>query len=122
MYKEIKIGDVNVPMIANAATPLRYKMIFGKDLISQFQDTEENTSKGIDSITELAFIMAKAAEAKEGKADMDKLNQSIFVEWLEKFEPMDIPMASEEIVGLYMGNALTSVEPKKNGKGKAKEA
>ena len=121
MYKEIKIGEHNVPMIANAATPLRYKMIFNKDLISQFQNTEENTSKGIDSITELAFIMAKAAEAKEGKSDMNKLNQDVFVAWLEQFEPMDIPMASEDIVGLYMGNALTSSEPKKNGKGKAKE-
>lgn len=121
MYKEIKIGDITVPMIANGATPLRYKLIFGKDLISEFQDAEDNSARAMSSLPELAFIMAKAAEAKEGKADMNKLNQEVFLEWLEQFDPMDLPMAANDIVTLYTGNSITTSEPKKNARGKVNE-
>lgn len=116
MFKEVKIGKITVPMLANGATPLRYKMIFHKDLISEFQDATENAEKAMESLPELAFIMTKAAEAKEGKADLNMLNQDMFVEWLEQFDPMDIPMASDAIVGLYTGNMETSSEPKKKEK------
>ena len=91
-------------------------MIFHKDLISEFQDATENAEKAMESLPELAFIMAKAAEAKEGKADLNMLNQDMFIDWLEQFDPMDIPMASDEIVGLYTGNMETSSEPKKKEK------
>lgn len=122
MFKVITIGELQVPMIANAATALRYKLIFGKDLIEAFQNTEDDASKAMISIPELAFIMAKAAEAKEGKADMNRLNQEIYLEWLEQFDPMDIPLSAEEILSLYAGNAMSEIEPKKNGRGKAKES
>ena len=36
MYREIKIGNGTFPMSANGATPIRYRMVFGKDLISEF--------------------------------------------------------------------------------------
>ena len=101
MYKEIKIGNITVPLLANGATPLRYKLIFGKDLMSEFQGASENAARAMDSLPELTFIMAKAAEAKDGKADMNLLNQQMYLEWLEQFGPMDIPMASDEIVNLH---------------------
>ena len=116
MYKEIKIGNITVPLLANGATPLRYKLIFGKDLMSEFQGASENAARAMDSLPELTFIMAKAAEAKDGKADMNCLNQDIYLDWLEQFEPMDIPMASEEIVNLYSGNMETKSEAKKKEK------
>ena len=116
MFREIKIGDITVPMLANGATPLRYKLIFGKDLMTEFQGATEDAAKAMNSLPELAFIMAKAAEAKEGKADLNLLNQQMYLEWLEQFGPMDIPMASDEIVNLYTGNMETKSEPKKKEK------
>lgn len=121
MYKEIKLGEKIVPMIANAATALRYKQVFGKEMMGEFQDIEKDTVKGMNALPELTFIMAKAAEAKEGKADMNKLNQEIYIEWLEQFDPMDIPDAASDIVDLYMGNTKTTSEPKKNESAKVKE-
>lgn len=116
MYKEIKIGDITIPMLANGATPIRYKMIFGKDLISEFNEAQKDAVKAMDSLPELAFIMAKAAEAKEGKSDLNCLNQDIYVTWLEQFGPMDILNASDQIVNLYTGNMETRSEPKKKEK------
>lgn len=113
MFKKLKIGKVTVPMLANAATPLRYKQLFGKDLITEFQGAQDDQAKVVESIPELAFIMAMAAEAKEGKQEFCLINQTTYMEWLEQFDPMDLPMASEQIVNLYLGNTVTSSEPKK---------
>lgn len=117
MYREIKIGNGTFPMSANGATPIRYRMVFGKDLISEFQKVESNYSVAIDTISELAFIMAKAGE----KADMDKLNLNTYVTWLEQFEPFDITDASESIIDLYMSNSKASSEVKKKVRGAVKE-
>lgn len=113
MYREIKVGEKNVPMIANAGTALRYKHVFGKDLIQELQQAQHDTSKGFNSLPELAFIMAKAAEAKEGKANMNLLSEESFIEWLEQFESMDVIQAAEGVIDLYMGNSEASVEQKK---------
>jgi hypothetical protein len=118
MYKEIKIGDKVIPMVANGATPMRYKLLFHKDLLVELQSSQDETSKILDSIPELAFIMAKSAEAKEGKANMSLLNQESFLERLEQFGPMDLALAADEIVNLYVGNTLTSSERKKKVKTK----
>lgn len=112
MYREIKIGEHTLPMSANGATPIRYRMIFGKDLISEFQNVENNYSVAIDTISELAFIMSQAGS----NADMDKLNRNAYVTWLEQFEPFDITNAAEAIVDLYMGNAQVSSEVKKKAR------
>ena len=117
MYREIKVGKSTVPMLANGATPIRYKMVFGKDLISEFQNVESNYALAMDTISELAFIMAKAAE----KADMSKLNMETYIEWLEQFEPLDLTEASDGVVDIYLANSETSSEVKKKARDAVKE-
>lgn len=121
MYREIKIGKSTIPMLANGATPIRYRMVFGKDIISEFQSANEDGGRVSSTISELAYIMAMAAESKDGKVNMSKLNLESFMEWLEGFEPLDITMAAEEIVDVYMSNQETHSEIKKKVKESAKE-
>ena len=113
MYREIKVGKKIVPMVANGATALRYRHVFGKDLIQELQQAQGDTSKGFNSLPELAYIMAKAAEAKEGKVNMSLLNEESFMEWLEQFDPMDVIMSAEAVINLYTGNTEANVEQKK---------
>lgn len=118
MYREIKVGKGTVPMLANGATPLRYRMIFKKDILKEFQQVEGNNySIAVDTVSELAFILAKAAE----KADMNKLNMETYIEWLEQFEPFDLTEALEDIVDLYVGNIETTSEVKKKARDAVKE-
>lgn len=112
MYREIKIGEMSIPMKATAATALRYRHVFGQDLISELQKSEADTSLGLSTIQQLAFIMACAADPDK---DMDKLNDEAFMKWLDKFEPLDLANATEDIVNLYMGNTKSTSEAKKNG-------
>ena len=113
MYTELTIGGVKVPLLSNAATPLRYKQFFHKDILKEMQGASDDSAKITDSLPELTFIMAKQAQAKAGKCDMNMLKESDFIDWLEMFDAYDIPMASEEIVSVYLGNALSDVEAKK---------
>ena len=119
MYKEIEIGGgehaKTIAFLSNGVTPLFYKQVFKKDLLQALSNGGEMEIAG-DSVPELAFIMAKQAE----KADMTKLNFESFIEWLSQFEALDIALNSAKIADVYLGDSMTSVDPKKNGKGKAK--
>ena len=121
MVKDIKIGTQAVTLEANAATPIRYRNTFKKDLLTQISEgTREN---GVDMTVasevapELAFIMAMSAQ----KADMNGLNENKWLEWLEQFEPMDVVNATEQIFSVYFGDAETEVEAKKKQKEEPKE-
>jgi len=118
MYREIKIGELSIPMKATAATALRYRHVFGQDLIAELQKSEADTSLGLSTIQQLAFIMACAADPEK---DMTKLNDDAFMKWLDKFEPLDLANATEDIVNLYLGNTKGMSEVKKKAGDAVKE-
>lgn len=125
MYKKItmlnpKNEEVEVEFLANAATPLRYKSVFKKDLLTQFANAkidEPNgaTSLNIDFLPELAFIMAMQARALDDKeVKLDKLNENLLMDWLEGFDSFSFENKAEEILDVYYGNSETTSESKKN--------
>jgi hypothetical protein len=121
MYREIKVGEKSIPMLANGATPIRYRMVFGKDIMTEFNKVNDDEGKATDSLSELAFIMAKAAEAQSEHKPMATLNQESFIDWLEQFEPLDLTLAAEDIINLYLGNEETLSEVKKKAGDAVKE-
>lgn len=107
MYREVKLGSHTVPMVANAATVIRYRQIFGRDLLLMFSKADtEMTFTG-----ELAFVMAKQAE----KADMSRLNIESYIEWAEQFDALDLfaHESSEAVVDLFSSQQKTLVKEKK---------
>lgn len=107
MYKKIVVDGKEMEFAANAATPFRFKQIFHKDLLSILGNEEKAETEGVEAVTELAYVMAKQAE----KADMTKLNYDEFIAWLEEFDPMAFVDSAEEILNVYMGNAVSSSTP-----------
>lgn len=113
MFKEIQIGENKVPMKANAATGIRYKQVFGKELFKQMEMINDTDAfVPTDVIMELAYIMAMSGS----DADMTRLNTETYMEWLEGFEFMDFmnEETSKEIMLIWQGNKKQSVEPKKD--------
>lgn len=105
-------GGKEVKLAANAATPFRFKQLFGKDLLRLFNDSSKNESEMVDladTITELAFIMNSQAEGK----DMNRLSLDEFYSWLEDYEPMDFIVKSQEVVKVYLSSTQVSAESKK---------
>ena len=113
MTKSITLeGGKEIKLAANAATPFRYKQIFGSDLLRLFQKSTQSEEDGAilaDVASQLAFIMNRQAEG----ANMNQLSMDDFYVWLEGFEPMDFVSAGEDIIGTYVSSTQTSVEAKK---------
>lgn len=111
MIKSVTIGDKEVILVANGATPYRYKMVFGSDLmkeLTEIADTED-VGTAMDVVSRLAFIMTKQAE----HADMNALNEELFIEWLEQFETMDMIHSYKDILAVYTNNMHSSSKAKK---------
>ena len=98
MYKKIEIDGKSVGLVANAATPFRFKQVFKNDLFAILGNEEKAMEQGVESVAELCYIMAKQAEI----TDMNKLNYEGFLDWLEDFGPMAFINSAEEILTVYM--------------------
>lgn len=101
-------------LAANGATPIRYKMVFGSDLMVEFNQItngKKDEGEAADVIQKLAFIMNN--QAVTPKEELAKLNMENYVEWLEDFMPLDLFKASGEIIEIYTGNNASTSKPKK---------
>lgn len=109
MFGSVNIGGKEIELVANAASPYRFKQIFRDDFLKRAIDTSGNEAESIDLFVKMGFVMAKQAE----KADFSKLNEESFFAWLEEFEPSDVQLAAGDIANIYAGNTETKSTPKK---------
>lgn len=107
MMKTIMIDGKETALLANAATPFRFRQIFKKDLLAILGNEKRAEEEGVVTVTQLAYIMAKQAE----KTDLTTLNENTFIEWLEGFGPMAFVEAAEDILNVYMDSAVSSANP-----------
>lgn len=107
MIKTVSIEGKDMELAANAATPFRFRQVFKKDLLAILGNEKKAEEEGFETIMQLAFIMAKQAE----KADMTKLNEDTFIEWLENFGSMAFVEAAEDILNVYMDSTVSTAHP-----------
>ena len=112
MYGEVVLTDQKgepktVPMLANAATLIRFKQLFHCDLMNGIISKEGNFD--IDMVSKLAFVMTKQA----AKADMKTLSMDQFIEWIEDFESMTFLENCNQIFAIYFNSKENSSEAKK---------
>lgn len=112
MFATIHIGDKDVGMLANAASPYIYKQVFHEDLLLKFTHMKEDPDNSLGE--KLGFIFAKQAEISD-ISELMKLDMNAFLEWLTDFDPLDIIMVSEEIADLYQQQRAVSSVPKGKG-------
>ena len=112
-YGIIKIGEKEVPVRATAATPIRYRQVFHKNLLPYFYGTNgAKDEEYAEMVGELTYIMARSAEG----ADMTKLSEEDYLQWLEAFDPLDIASAESatSVLNFYSGGAFTHEDVKKS--------
>lgn len=123
MITVMNLGGQELKLAANGATPLRYKMIFGKDLlceINKMHKDEKDEGELVEMVTQLAFVMNKQATCD--KQELAKLNKNELLEWLEQFNSaFCFAEKASEILSFYLGNESTDSKPK-NEQGQAKES
>lgn len=111
MYRVIKIGDVEVPMLGVASVDVYYKRIFREDPLSIMTSEADNGKKTAIAFG-MGFVMAKLAETKDRK-QMLQLTEADYLEWLEQFDYGDYVAAAAEIIGVYYGQKISTVNEKK---------
>lgn len=105
MVKTIKIGNKDVKLNANAATPILYRTKFNRDLMQDLAPmfSEEGTPYEVYAM--LAYIMAQDA-GEEVPED--------YVDWLRGFDGLfDIVEALEDIMDVWNRSQQKTVTPKK---------
>lgn len=107
MVKTVTVDGKDLEMAANAATPIRFRQVFKKDLLSILGNEKRAEEEGVETVMQLAFIMAKQAE----KADMATLNEDMFIEWLEGFGAMAFVEAAEDVLNVYMDTTTSTANP-----------
>ena len=119
MFKSINIQRVDgtdkaTDLLANAATPYRFKQVFGVDLLSKFANAEKEIDGQkfyeVDFIPQLAFIMNMQASGQK----TDQVNDDQFLSWVEQFESFSFEQVADEVVSVYVRNAESFSEAKKN--------
>lgn len=108
MTGAVQIGAKSIKLCGNAATPIRYKQVFHKDLLMLFKAMSADDFD-TDTIKQLAYIMMLQADG----ADFKQITSDDFIDWLCQFEEDDMLQAAGDVIGMWMTNSRTSVAPKK---------
>lgn len=108
MKKKIYIGAKQTELAVNAATPLFFRSVFGKDIYSLSLDLSDDTGEALDTFTRLCFIMCMQAK----KEDVRSMGEDDFVAWLENYLPYDMALAVPEVAEFYMTQTQPKVKPK----------
>lgn len=108
MTADIKIGSDTVKLCGNAATAIRYKQLFHRDLLMQFKGMDIDNFEA-DIVKELAFVMTQQAQG----ADFRQVSFDDYVDWLAQYEEQELLQAAASIINVWIQNTATAVQPKK---------
>ena len=111
MYKVIKIGEKDVPMLSVASSDVYYNRLFREIPLSIMTDKKSDNGQKTSLAFGMGFIMAKFAETKDRKA-MLQLSFDDYLDWLEQFSYGDYIKAAPEILMLYYGQKAPTVKEK----------
>lgn len=112
MKGKITIGTKSVEMVATAATPVYYSLIFHEDFFVRAEKFSMSDTNGesVDIYSKIAFICAH--QAKKG-CDVRNLTYDDYLKWLDQFEAYDMAAAVDDISMLYTHQAEETAVPKK---------
>lgn len=108
MEKTVQIGDVNVPMKATAATALRYRQAFHRDLFSELNSKDVTDDTYVEICQRLAYVMAQSAQG-----NALNISEEGFLDWLEQYETLDLVNILPEVVGIYSASKASTSKAKK---------
>lgn len=104
MVKTIKIGNKDVKLNANAATPILYRSKFNRDLMQDLYGMVDEPV-AYETYCMVAYIMAMDA-GEDVPED--------YIEWVRGFDGLlDIVEALDEIMDVWERSKVTTVKAKK---------
>ena len=115
MRSVIRIGQREGAVESNAATAIRYKQIFKRELLKDLAKLEnvEDVDKldAIEYTSKLAYVMNM-----QNRKEIKEASEEGYIAWMEEFEEADFqdPAAITSILNVWNRNITTTSELKKN--------
>ncbi len=110
MERTIYINEQAVPLKATGSTLRRYRALFNRDLIADFNTVKKAydnngdvTGEIIDIIQNMAYVMAKQKD--NTLPDVE--------EWLDSFDTFDVGEIAADVANLWAESMTTKAEAKK---------
>lgn len=123
MRDTIQIGNTQVEMAANAASPFLYRKTFGEDFLLKLYEDGNTLNDKIALFEKMAYIMMMQAKAETGEIDRKALysmRESDCIDWLMGLDdPMAIANAISDLAGLYFKTNLSTSVKKTKGAGRS---
>ena len=111
MKETVILAGTPVELEANGGTPIRYKMLFGKDVITELgtiEDPKEDIEKFTEIVSRMAYVMYCQANGVAKTMSLEG-----YTEFCESFDdPMVFSMESNKIVSVYFKNLKSTSEAK----------
>ena len=110
MRSVIRIGQREVAVESNAATAIRYKQIFKRELLKDLAKLEnvEDVDKldAIEYTSKLAYVMNM-----QNRKEIKEASEEGYIAWMEEFEEADFqnPAAITSILNVWNRNITTTV-------------
>lgn len=115
MRSVIRIGQREVAVESNAATAIRYKQIFKRELLKDLAKLEnvEDVDKldAIEYTSKLAYVMNM-----QNRKEIKEASEEGYIAWMEEFDEADFqdPAAITSILNVWNRNITTTSELKKD--------
>ena len=111
MKGKITIGNKNVEMKCNGATPVWYNQIFHEDFFVTAENFSKSDTNGesVGIYSKIGFVAAQQAK----NDDLSGLEYMDYIKWVSKFEAYDLAAAVDDIAELYTHQAEKTATPKK---------
>ena len=115
MRSVIRIGQREVAVESNAATAIRYKQIFKRELLkdlAKLEDVEDvDKLDAIEYTSKLAYVMNM-----QNRKEIKEASEEGYIAWMEEFEEADFqdPAAITSILNVWNRNITTTSELKKD--------
>lgn len=101
-------GGRETVLTSNAATPIRYRQIFGEDLMTAITQTGEH-NLSLEMIKRLAYVMALQGAG----GDFRGASEETLISWLEGYEEMDFVDHAQEIISIWIDSSKRTSTAKK---------
>lgn len=113
MFKIVKVGEKEVPMLAMASANIYYKRVFGEDPIALQADKEMSTGENINFCLQMGYILASCAAAQGDRAKLAEMSEDGYLDWLDQFDTAALVEASPDIATVYNGQGRSASVSKK---------
>lgn len=109
----VTFGNTKRGLTANGLSPVLFRKVFHKDFLNARIEAQSEGGGLSELYGMMAFIMQMQSEVQT--ADLVKLTEADYFEWLAGLNAADIENNIEIIHAIYEGNEATTSDPKSAG-------